>query len=266
MTATLRRGYADTPAGQVHYRTAGEGDPVVLMHWAPGSGRQHTVLAELLAARGFQVFAPDLMGYGDSDKPDQQWSIADHARNLADFLDSLALDAIFLYGGHTTAAVATEFSIASPARVHALVLDGSPVYDAEQRAAYAGSYALPLRLAADGSHMQWAWQRALRYPDMPLEEAFADCVDLLKAGHTYHTGYEAVWAYDMAPRLPLLSVPVLAMTTPDDPLADAHQQVLALVAGCQEFVGLARSSQSMTQRAVVAAEVFETFFRRIVAS
>ncbi|HRX88018.1 MAG TPA: hypothetical protein P5528_01115, partial [Steroidobacteraceae bacterium] len=71
----MKRAYADTPDGQVHYRVAGTGQPIVLMHWAPSSGRQHEQLLPLLAARGFRAFAPDLMGYGDSDKPDRQWSI-----------------------------------------------------------------------------------------------------------------------------------------------------------------------------------------------
>jgi len=260
-----RRAYVDTPAGQVHYRIAGAGDPVVLMHWAPGSGRQHELLLGRLASRGFRVVAPDLMGYGDSDKPDRQWSIAEHACNLGHLLDALGLDSVFLYGGHTTAAVATEFAVTARLRVRALVLDGSPVLDAADRAARVGRYAPPLQLAADGSHMSWAWARSLRHPNMPLEEAFADSVDLLKAGHTYHTGYEAVWAYDMAARLPLLDVPVLAMTTPDDPLAEAHRRVVATVPSCREFVGAPRASQSAAQRAAMTADLLDRFFRDAAA-
>jgi len=262
----VRRSYADTSDGQIHYRVAGAGDPVVLLHWAPGSGRQNAEVVRLLAAHQFQVFAPDLMGYGDSDKPGRQWSIADHARNLGDLLDALGLGPVFLYGGHTSAAIAAEYAISEPARVRALVLDGSPVYDAAERKTLAGSYALPLELSADGKHMLWAWKRALRHPDMPLEEAFADCLDLLKAGHTYHTGYEAVFAYDMAPRLPLLTMPVLAMTTPDDPLAAAHQHVMAAVSGCREFIGPPRASQSLEQRAETSADMFEDFFRKVRGS
>ncbi len=259
----MRRAYADTPEGQVHYRVAGEGDPVLLLHWAPGSSRQNADVVKQLATRGFLVFASDLMGYGDSDKPDRQWSIADHAQNLKNLLDALRLDAVFLYGGHTSAAIAAEFAIAEPGRVKALILDGSPIFGAEERKELAGLYASPLEIHADGSHMMWAWKRALRYPTMPLEEAFADCVDLLKAGHTYHTGYEAVFAFDMAPRLPLLSIPVLAMTTPDDPLAKAHQIVMDAVPACREFVGPPRSSQTVEQRAAMLADVFEDFFRQL---
>jgi pimeloyl-ACP methyl ester carboxylesterase len=259
--AKIRRAYADTPQGQVHYRVIGEGDAVVLMHWAPASGRQHALLMEQLSARGFCVYAPDLMGYGDSDKPDRQWSIEDHAVNLRHWLDAVGLDSVYLYGGHTTAAVAVELSIEHPDRVRALVLDGSPVYDPAERAALVGTYAPPLVLHADGRQMQWAWDRAYRHPSLPLDEVFGDCLDLLKAGFTYHTAYEAVWAYDMAPRLPRLTTRTLALTTPDDPFAKAHRQVVADVPQCQEFLGPSRTSRSAVQRAEAEAKLFADFFR-----
>jgi pimeloyl-ACP methyl ester carboxylesterase len=256
----MRRSYADTADGQVHYRVAGSGNAVVMLHWAPGSGRQNEETVKLLASRGYQVFAPDLMGYGDSDKPDRQWSISDYAKNLGGLLDCLGLDTAFIYGGHTTAAIAAEYAVTEPTRVRALVLDGSPVYDMSEREKMAGSYAPPMEIKADGSHMRWAWERALRHENMPLDEALADCVDLLKAGRTYHTGYEAVFAYDMAERLPLLSMPVLAMTTLDDPLASAHKHVMNAVPDCREFIGPSRASQTIEQRAAITAELFDKFF------
>ena len=260
---SVRRSYADTQDGQIHYRVAGAGDPVVMLHWAPGSGRQNEETVKLLASRGYQVFAPDLMGYGDSDKPDRQWSISDYAKNLGELLDSLGLDTVFIYGGHTTAAIAAEYAVTEPTRVRSLVLDGSPVYDVSEREKMAGSYALPMEIKADGSHMSWAWKRALRHENMPLDEVFADCVDLLKAGRTYHTGYEAVFAYDMAERLPLLSMPVLAMTTLDDPLASAHKHVMNAVPNCREFIGPSRASQTAEQRAATSAALFDEFFREL---
>jgi hypothetical protein len=70
----------------------------------------------------------------------------------------------------------------------------------------------------------------------------------------------------MAPRLPLLTMPVLAMTTPDDPLADAHKHVMGSVPQCREFIGPPRVSQTMEQRAVTSADLFEKFFRTVSAA
>jgi pimeloyl-ACP methyl ester carboxylesterase len=168
---------------------------------------------------------------------------------------------VFLYGGHTTAAVATEFVIVNPSRVERLVLDGSPVYDAAQRAANVGSYAQPLVLDPEGSHMLWAWKRSFRRPDMPLQEVFDSAVDLLRAGMTWHTGYEAVWHYDMESRLPLLRLPVLALTSDDDPLNAAHQKVMELVEGVREHVFPGRLRQPFEARSQAFVDVVEPFFR-----
>jgi hypothetical protein len=55
-------------------------------------------------------------------------------------------------------------------------------------------------------------------------------------------------------------MPVLAMTTPDDPLASAHKQVMRAVPNCREFIGPSRKFQTIEQRAVTAADLFADFF------
>ncbi len=228
---TIKRAYADTEFGQNHYRHTGSGDPLVLMHGCPGSGRTYESVIAQFAERRYAVYAPDLPGYGDSDKPDRQWSIEDFAANMRDVLDYLRLDQVFLFGSHTSAAVVTEFAVQNPQRVRRLVLDGSPAWDAKRRAEMTGTYVPPLKLTPEGDHMMWAWNRSYRRPEMPLERVFASAVDLLKAGFTYHTGYEAVFAYDMEQRLPEIRVPTLALTSEDDPLFVEHQKVMRLVSG-----------------------------------
>jgi pimeloyl-ACP methyl ester carboxylesterase len=63
----------------IHALTAGDsGTPVVLFH---GAGLDCAVLSwgELLvplAESGHRVFAPDMLGYGDSDRPDIAYTVA----------------------------------------------------------------------------------------------------------------------------------------------------------------------------------------------
>ena len=54
---TMKRGYADTPHGQIHYMTMGEGEPLLLLHQT-GSSRQYWKLMPLLAG-SYRTFAPD---------------------------------------------------------------------------------------------------------------------------------------------------------------------------------------------------------------
>lgn len=58
-----------TPGGTLHVRVIGAGKPVLLLHGFPDSSLGFRELCESLAARGYRAIAPDLLGYGLSDKP-----------------------------------------------------------------------------------------------------------------------------------------------------------------------------------------------------
>ncbi len=73
--------------GDIAYQRLGDGPPLVLLHsFGPGhSAREWRDSAELLAAH-HQVFAPDLLGWGASDKPSITYDGELYIRWLADFL------------------------------------------------------------------------------------------------------------------------------------------------------------------------------------
>ncbi len=54
----------------VNYANAGAGPPVLLLHGHPQTHVVWRKVAPLLVEAGYQVIAPDLRGYGDSDKPE----------------------------------------------------------------------------------------------------------------------------------------------------------------------------------------------------
>lgn len=59
-----------TPGGTLHVRVIGDGPPILLLHGFPDSSLGFRDLCEALAQRGFRAIAPDLRGYGLSDKPE----------------------------------------------------------------------------------------------------------------------------------------------------------------------------------------------------
>lgn len=58
-----------TPGGMLHVRVIGTGKPVLLLHGFPDSSLGYLELCERLSAQGLRAIAPDLPGYGLSDKP-----------------------------------------------------------------------------------------------------------------------------------------------------------------------------------------------------
>ena len=53
----------------LHYRTAGQGAPVLLVHGWLGTSYTWRHVAPALAGAGYRVVVPDMRGYGDSEKP-----------------------------------------------------------------------------------------------------------------------------------------------------------------------------------------------------
>ena len=89
----IDRGFLTLPGRQVHYRRAGSGPPVVLLHQSPKSSEELVPLF-LLLAENFTVLAPDTPGYGLSDpivSPDADIEIDVFADAVAEFFDGMGL-------------------------------------------------------------------------------------------------------------------------------------------------------------------------------
>jgi pimeloyl-ACP methyl ester carboxylesterase len=65
----FKHDYAVLPDVKLHYVTAGEGFPVVLLHGYPQTWREWRRIIPGLVAAGHSVIAPDLRGLGDSTRP-----------------------------------------------------------------------------------------------------------------------------------------------------------------------------------------------------
>jgi 2-hydroxy-6-oxonona-2,4-dienedioate hydrolase len=106
----------------VRYYDIGEGSPLLLIH---GLGSDADVWAFCLEelARSHRVIAPDLLGFGRSDKPLMSYRITTFVEMLDRFLDALAIEKPALLGNSLGGWIAASFVIAFPERVHKLVLN-----------------------------------------------------------------------------------------------------------------------------------------------
>lgn len=103
--------------------TAGDsGSPVVLLH---GAGIDSAMLSWELSieplAEHHRVFAPDLPGYGQSDKPDVKYTLDFYIGFLAQLLDQLELPRVALVGLSMGGGIAIGFTLRYPERVTKLV-------------------------------------------------------------------------------------------------------------------------------------------------
>ena len=121
----MKRGYADTPEGQIHYVVQGEGVPLILLHATPQSSRAYWKLAPLLA-KECRVFTPDTLGFGNSGPLPPSVKIEDFARSFVHFMDALDIQKAHVFGLHTGNKVAVALAAGWPERVESVMLCGSP--------------------------------------------------------------------------------------------------------------------------------------------
>ena len=117
----------------IHVWTAGEGEPVVLVHGFGVSGRYMLPLAQALAP-WFSVFVPELPGSGRSQKPPAPLGIRGLAEALAGCLDVLELERPAFVANSLGCQVITELAFRFPDRAGPLALVG-PTIDPDQRRA-----------------------------------------------------------------------------------------------------------------------------------
>lgn len=222
----IRRAYADGPFGQLHIRTAGDGIPLIMSHQSPGSSAQFIAAYEPLAKLGIKAIGIDTPGYGNSDVPSPRPSVGDYAKMFAPVLDHFNLKAAHFLGHHTGAANVTEFAYRNPSRVTKLILNGPPVFTAEERAARVKKPG-PIAIEGDGSHLSKRFQgRVAATPGWTDINAMQkNFMQTLWAGETFWYGHKAAYEYDMQEAFMGLKVPTLLLTNTGEDLYDMTKRV-----------------------------------------
>ncbi|HLE43011.1 MAG TPA: alpha/beta hydrolase [Methylomirabilota bacterium] len=224
----VTRAFLDTPEGQIHYRSAGAGRPVLLLHQTPRSSDEYRDVIPLLA-RELRVVAMDTIGYGNSYKPAGTSTIEDYAAGALALLDGLGIPSAAVVGHHTGAVVAVELAATQPARVERLVLSASPYVDAEDRERRRGRPPIDeVEAREDGSHLAELWRRRLAfYPKGRPDLLTRFVLDALRAGQKVEEGHRAVSAYRMETKVGRIRCPTLLVCGTEDPFSYPRMGPLA---------------------------------------
>jgi pimeloyl-ACP methyl ester carboxylesterase len=108
----------------VRYYTAGQGEPLVVIHGGGGDARTWRLnIAEL--AENYTVYAPDLPGYGGSQPLDGDYYIPELVEFVDKFARSLGLEKFNLVGHSLGGGIALNYALKSPHKIKKLVLVSS---------------------------------------------------------------------------------------------------------------------------------------------
>lgn len=124
MTTDSVRSSVRAGGHSIAYQEAGpaDGPVVILLHGLASDADTWDKALGLLAERGLRVLAVDLLGHGESDKPDSDYLLVDFAEFLARFMDALGIERATLCGHSFGGAIAMFFGTRYPERVDRVVL------------------------------------------------------------------------------------------------------------------------------------------------
>jgi len=233
-------------ARRVHYRRAGSGPPLVMVHQSPRSSAEYIPLIERWAEH-FTIFAPDTPGFGDSQplshpKPECE----DYADAVIAFLDALGFGQVAAYGFHSGAIILVTAARRAPERFSAIACGGYAIWTEAEKADFGAHYTPPFVPRPYGDHLAWLWGRILEQswffpwyraePGSRLGVAHADpqrvqpiVMECLSAGDSFSKGYAAVLRANRdIPDAGAPTPPVLISAYDGDPLK-AHMARLGAV-------------------------------------
>jgi len=108
----------------IHYLTAGQGDPLIVIHGGSEGARAWLNNMTELAA-DYTVYVPDLPGFGTSQPPEGDYFIPELTEFVGQFARALGLESFHLMGHSLGGGVALNYALKSPHKLNKLVLVSS---------------------------------------------------------------------------------------------------------------------------------------------
>ena len=195
---------------RMHYVDEGPADaePVLLLHGEPSWSYLYRHMISPLADAGFRVIAPDLIGFGKSDKPAKKddYSYAGHVSWMQQFVDELDLNNITLFCQDWGSLIGLRVAAENDHRFARIALGNGGLPTGDQ--------------SMPDAFMKWR-AFALHSPYFPIGK-------ILQKATTTELSDEIVAAYD-APfpsrkyKAGARKFPALVPITPDDPASKANR-------------------------------------------
>jgi pimeloyl-ACP methyl ester carboxylesterase len=216
---SIRKGYVDTPNGQIHFRQLKKVDsiPLVLFHQTASSSMMFEALMNLLAD-DFHTIALDTPGFGASFSPPNLFTVSYISDSLHAALTQLGVESCFVFGHHTGSAIAVQMASDHPNFIKKMVLSGAPVLSDAQINGLKASLKL-FALAEDGSHLTQVWERIRkRDSTLSLETVHREVLLTQSAREAAQGAYQAVFEQPFSSQIEALEIPILLISGEHDTL------------------------------------------------
>ncbi len=259
----IRKSYAETSEGQVHYREVHRvaGTPLVLLHQTASSGVMFEPVMTLLSD-SFHTLALDTPGFGASFLPPSGFSIRYLSDSLYAALHQLGVESCFMFGHHTGSAIAVQMAHDHPDFIQKMVLSGAPLLNESQINGLKASLK-PFAIAEDGSHLTQVWERIRKRDSaLALETVHREVLLTQSAREAAQSAFQAVFDQPFAEQLSALEIPILVMSGENDTLRASLEPAFSILKNGAMKLIPNEGPYICDQNPQAVADVLHEFLRR----
>jgi pimeloyl-ACP methyl ester carboxylesterase len=216
----ILKGYANIPAGQIHYRRLhGPGAPVVCLHQTASSSAMWVKVMERLAGRR-QFIAIDTPGFGGSfDPPQRPPTMRTYAEWIREALDALGVGQFHLLGHHTGVCIGGELAAHYPERVLTMSMIGPVPLTQAERDEFRKHYSTPFSPDSAAAYLKTTWDYLAglgAHHDLALHHR--ELLDTARAYLSRFMAYSNVWDQDWTALYRGFKCPLQILCAEDDVL------------------------------------------------
>ncbi len=228
--------YVEVDGLRIHYVDEGSGPVVLLMHGEPTWSYLYRKMIPLLVAAGLRAVAPDLVGFGRSDKPAKRtdYTYAKHVAWMWGFIEAAGLNDITVFGQDWGGLIGLRLVAEHPDRFARVVASntGLPTGEAGMNEAF----------------RRWR-EFSQTVPEMPIGAIIAGGCATVKLTPEEIAAYDAPFP-DESYKEGARQFPVLVPATPDDPArADQERAWKSLATFDKPFLTAFGDSDAITRGA-----------------
>ncbi len=120
----FKENYQEVDGVRLHYVDEGSGPPILMVHGQPTWSYLYRKMIPPLVAAGYRCVAPDLMGFGLSDKPEDEsaYSLQRHVGLVTSLVEKLELQGVITVGQDWGGPITLRYAIDHRDNVRALVI------------------------------------------------------------------------------------------------------------------------------------------------
>jgi len=216
------------------YETQGEGEPLLLIYGLAGRGNCFLYQTPELS-KHFRTITFDNRGVGDTDQPDESYSIAQMADDAAGLLDALGIDSAYVFGVSMGGMIAQELVLQHPPKVRKLALGCT--HNGVKRCVPSPDWVTEIFKSLPGKPREQVVRECTAFNYSPhtqkhnpqlIESLVPLFVDNRQRLKPYLNQIGAVYGFDAYDRLPQITTPTLVLTGTDDVLIPpANAKIIA---------------------------------------